>query len=163
MIAGIAWSSIASAELKIVLLDYQQAIMNTDYAKKMSEKVSADVKPQQDQMSNIKKVIEGMDDDYKKNGSTMTEQEKINMQKKLEGKMREYQGLNEVVQKHVQEISGAVLKRMLPELDAVVVDIKKVNKYDIILNKGAALLADPSLDITQKVTEQLNIKMKNAK
>jgi len=43
-------------------------------------------------------------------------------------------------------------------LEAVLKDLTDAEKYDLILERGALLYADPKHDITKRVTDMLNAK-----
>ena len=89
-------------------------------------------------------------------GAVMSDKDKRDLQKQGEGKVQEYNNLAQTVQKRTQEVQQELLERMIPKMEAVITDLQKTGKYDIILEKKSAIYTDPSVDITKKITEKLN-------
>lgn len=65
-----------------------------------------------------------------------------------------------MVQKRTQDVQNDLLQRMIPEMEKAIEDLQKTNKFDIIIEKKNVIFADPSLDITKKITEKLNAAVK---
>lgn len=159
MVAGLVAGLMATpalAEPKVVVLDYQAAVMNTDAAKKAKDKLQSDLKVQSDRIGKLRSEIEAMDSKAKKDAAVMSTQEKQKLQKDYEAKAQEYNNLMQTVQKRSQEMLSDLMQRMGPKLEQAVLDLQKANKYDVILQRQAAVYVDPTVDITKKVTDKLN-------
>jgi outer membrane protein len=86
----------------------------------------------------------------------MSPKDKQDLQRQFESKMQEYQNLVQTVQRRVQEVNNELVQSMQPKLEAIVGEIQRAEKFNVILERKAAIYADPALDITKKVTERLN-------
>lgn len=162
MVAGLVAGLLATpvlAETKVVVLDYQAAILATDHAKKATEKLQAELKVQRDRVNQLRTELEGLDAKAKKDAAVMSPQDKQKLQKEIEGKAQEYNNLMQTLQKRGQDMLNDLVARMGPKLEKVVVDMQQANKYDIILQKQTAVYFDPAADITKRVTEKLNAAM----
>ena len=62
------------------------------------------------------------------------------------------------LQKAVNDRRQELGQQMVPKLEAVLKELTDAEKYDVILERGAILFADPKHDITKRVTEMLNAK-----
>ena len=60
------------------------------------------------------------------------------------------------MQKRANEVQQDMLKTLIPKTEVVVEEIRKAGNYDIIIEKKNVIFADPSVDITKKITEKLN-------
>ena len=160
LIAGLAATPVFAANLNIAVADSQLALMSSDVAKKAVDKLQTELKVQRDRMAQLKTDIEGYEAKFKKDGAIMSDTDKKNLQKQAEGKLREYQNLGQAVEKRTQEVQNDLLRRMIPEMEKAIDDIQKTSKYDIIIEKKNVIFADPSVDITKKITEKLNAAVK---
>lgn len=159
LIAGLATALLATpamAELKIAVADSQAALMSSDAAKKAVDKLQVELKVQRDRMAQLKGEIEGLDAKAKKDGAVMSTKDKQELQKQAESKIQEYNNLGQTLQRRTQEVQNELLQRMLPKMEAAIEEIQKTSKYDIIIERKSAIFADPSVDITKKITEKLN-------
>lgn len=156
LVAGLLSAPVFAAELKIAVADSQAALMASDVAKKAVEKLQGEFKIQRDRMGQLKTEIEAMEARAKKDGAIMTDKDKKDLQKQAEGKFQEYNNLAQMVQKRTQEVQNDLLQRMIPKMEAAIEELQKTNKYDIIIEKKNVIFADPSVDLTKKITEKLN-------
>ena len=159
MVAGLVaglMSGTAMAAASVVVADSQAALMATEVARKAVEKLQGELKPQRDRMDAIRKEVKAIEDRFQKDASVLSETDKKNLQKQAESKLSEYRNLAETVQKRTQEVQAELLQRMVPKMEAVIDELRKANGYDIIIEKKNVIFADPSADITRKITEKLN-------
>lgn len=155
LVAGLACGN-AMAAANVVVADSQAALMATEVAKKAVEKLQGELKTQRDRMDAIRKEVKVIEDRFQKDASVLSEAEKKNLQKQAESKLSEYRNLAETVQKRSQEMQGELLQRMIPKMETAIDELRKANGYDIIIEKKNVIFADPSADITRKITEKLN-------
>ncbi len=156
LLAGLLSAPVFAVELKIAVADTQAALMASDVAKKTVEKLQGEFKVQRDRMAQLKTEIEALEARAKKDGAVMTDKDKKDMQKQAEGKFQEFNNLAQMVQKRTQEVQNELLQRMIPKMEAVIDEMQKANKYDIIIEKKNVIFADPAVDLTKKITEKLN-------
>lgn len=159
ILAGLVAGLLAApvyAEMKIAVIDSQAALMASDVAKKTVEKLQSDLKVQRDRMGQLKTEIEALEARAKKDGAVMSDKDKKDLQKQAEGKFQEFNNLQQTVQKRGQEVQNELLQRMIPKMEVIIDEIQKTNKYDIIIEKKNVVFADPSIDLTKKITEKLN-------
>lgn len=140
----------------VAVADSTAAIMATELAKKTFEKLNADMKPQRDRLEKLRADIAAIEDKFKKNASVMSDKDKRDLQKQAEAKISEFKGLAETVQQRANETQQEMLKVLIPKTETVVEDIRKAGNYDIIIEKKNVIFADPSADITKKITDRLN-------
>ncbi len=140
----------------IAVADSQLAIMATDAAKKTVEKLNVDMKPQRERLDALRREVAGFQEKLQKNASVMSEKEKRDIQRQGEAKVNEFQLLADAVQKRVQEVQQELMKNLIPKTEIAVEELRKAGNYDIIIEKKNVIFADPSVDLTKKITEKLN-------
>ena len=86
----------------------------------------------------------------------MSDKDKRELQKKAEAKINEFKTLADALQKRLQEVQQDMLKSLIPKTEVVVEELRKAGNYDIIIEKKNVIFADPSVDLTKKITEKLN-------
>jgi len=140
----------------VAVADSQAAIMATEMAKKTFEKLNNDMKPQRDRLDQLRKDIAAIEEKFQKNSAVMSDKDKRDLQKQAESKLGEFKNLADAVQKRANEVQQDMLKTLIPKTEVVVEEIRKAGNYDIIIEKKNVIFADPSVDITKKITEKLN-------
>lgn len=140
----------------VAVADSQAAIMATDFAKKTFEKLNADMKPQRDRLEQLRKDIAGIEERFQKNASVMSDKDKRDLQKQAESKINEFKNLAEAVQTRANEVQQEMLKSLIPKTEVVVEELRKAGNYSIIIEKKNVIFADPSVDLTKKITDKLN-------
>ncbi len=153
MIAVIGTPALAGG---VAVADSQAAIMATDAAKKMIDKLNTDLKPQRDRLEQLRKDISGFEEKFQKNASVMSDKDKRDLQKQAEAKVNEFKSLADGVQKRAQEAQQDLLKTLVPRTEVAVDELRKAGNYDIIIEKKNVIYADPAVDITKKITDKLN-------
>lgn len=156
LVAGLLSAPVFAAELKIAVADTQAALMASDVAKKTVEKLQIELKVQRERMAQLKTEIEALEARAKKDGAVMSDKDKKDLQKQAEGKFQEYNNLGQTVQKRTQEVQNELLQRMIPKMETAIDELQKASKYDIIIEKKNVIFADPTVDLTKKITEKLN-------
>ncbi|MGI9327700.1 MAG: OmpH family outer membrane protein [Pseudomonadales bacterium] len=148
----------AVAELKIVVLDTQRALAESEEAKALIEKINSELKAEQDEVQSLGESIRALNEKLGKDGEVMSAAEKRKAQKEIEDKQIDYQFLVNKLQKEVNDRRNELLQQMVPKVDAVLKDLIATEGYDMILERGSLRYANTKHDITRKVTEKLNAK-----
>lgn len=156
VVAALTVVSLPTFAGNVAVADSQTAIMATDAAKKTFDKLNADMKPQRERLESLRKDIAGYEEKFQKNASVMSDKDKRDLQKQAEGKINEFKGLADAVQKRANETQQEMLKVLIPKTEVVVEDLRKAGNYDIIIEKKNVIFATPEVDLTQKITDKLN-------
>jgi len=158
LLAGVMCAALAVPVFagNVAVADSQAAIMATNTAKKTFEKLNTDMKPQRDRLEQLRKDIAVIEEKFQKNASVMSDKDKRDLQKQAEGKLGEFKGLADMVQKRANEAQQNMLKNLIPKMEEVVEELRKAGNYDIIVEKKNVIFATPEVDLTQKITDKLN-------
>jgi len=151
--AGSAW-----AELNIAVVNVQRAIGESDEAKALVKKLEDELQSEQSSIRQLNADITQLQEKLVKDGEVMSNDEKRKLQKEIEDKQIDYQFQVNKLQKTVNDRQQEIVQQMAPKLDAVLTDLIKSEKYDLVLHRQNVVYADGKLDITGLVTQKLNEK-----
>lgn len=158
-------SAFASAEEKTVrVVNIEQAILGTDVAKEEIKKIEADAefKKNMAQIQKIQEEGQKLTEKYKKDASMMSPKDVQELEAKIKSKQADLEHLGKKVQEVRANFMRGMMIRMNSDVTLVVKEIIDAEKIGLLLpaNPQLILHADPSMDITPKVTEKLNKKFK---
>jgi outer membrane protein len=152
-----------SAELKVGILDIQQALMQSQEAQEFMETAQSDLQTDQDQVNTLQRDMQALQEQMQKDAEVMSPAEQRKRQKELEDKQIEYRFLVNRLQKDIQDRQQELMQQMGPKLEAVIKDIVDAEGYDLILQRGDLVYAAAEHSITRKVTEKLNEKRESSR
>jgi len=157
LMPGSAW---AQQQLKIGFLDVQRVITESQAGKRARDRFQADVKKAETDALRDKNEIERLKADLDKKGPLMKEDERRNLEADLERRFVNYQrsvnDTQQLLQKKDREMTNDILK----ELEKVVAEVGKSDKFTLILERSQILYSDQGIDITNRVLEVFNTKVK---
>ena len=160
LMAGLSSLAAAAATpaqgMRIAFVDREAALLASDSARAAQDKLLQEVKPQSDRLEQLRKDIRGYEEKFRKDGATMSERDKKALREQADTKAAEFNNLVQLVQKRTAEAQQELLTRTLPTINKSLDDLRKDGGFDIILEARTAVYADPSLDLTRKLTERLN-------
>ncbi|MGH7767593.1 MAG: OmpH family outer membrane protein [Candidatus Binatia bacterium] len=143
-------------QLKIGLIDVQRVLSDSTAGKKAREKFQVQVKKAEADLLRQKQELEKLKADMDKKGPLLKEDDRKNMEKEFQRKYVTYQqdmrDSNEDLQQKERAMTGEILK----ELETVVNDVGKTEKFTMILERSQLLYGDQAVDITTKVIEMYN-------
>ncbi len=147
-----------AAELKIAVLDTQRALVESEEAKALVERINRELKAEEAEAKSLNDDIKKLQDRLAKDGEVMSASEKRKVSKDIEDKQIDLQFMVNKLQKELNDRRQELLQQMVPKVDAVLKDLIELEGYDLILERGSLRYANPKHDITRKVTEKLNAK-----
>ena len=169
LVAGVVLAALMSAfvtseELKVRVVNIEQAILGTDVAKEEIKKIEADAefKKNMAQIQKIQEEGQKLTEKYKKDASMMSPEDVQDLETKIKSKQADLEHLGKKVQEVRANFIRAMMIRMNSDVTMAVKEIIDADKIGLLLpaNPQLILHADPSMDITPKVTEKLNKKLK---
>jgi outer membrane protein len=147
-----------AAELKVVILDVQRAINESEEAKKLTEALRQDLAKDEENLNQLGEDIKTLRAKLEKDSEIMGEAEKRKIAKGIEDKGIDYEfGVNKF-RKESQDGMQEIFQAMAPKLDAVMKDLIELEGYDVVFQRSGLLYVNTKHEITRKVTEKLNEK-----
>ncbi len=150
---------LAFAEPKIVVVDPERALGETEEVKARISKFQSDMQGQENKLRKLRDDIMKIEERLQKEGVAMSRDQGQALTDERDAKMIEFRSLQQLVQQRLQQSQEELQAAMSPKLEKAVADLSKEKGYDLVLVKQAVLFSSQSVDITADVTKQIN-KMK---
>lgn len=156
LIALVSLPGLALAEKKIALVNPIEAIRKSNEVKASQMEMQSNFGDEREKLQKLQKEISQIDQKLKKEGMTLSDKKKKNLQDKRQSKVIEARQLQKLVQKRMKGEQQEILKKMRPKVMKAVEDVAKEKGYDMVLNVQAVMYAGEGLDITSQVVKKLN-------
>jgi outer membrane protein len=147
-----AWAQ----QIKIGLIDVQRVLSDSNAGKKAREKFQAQVKKTEADLLRQKQEMEKLKADMDKKGPLLKDDDRKNLEKELQRKYVSYQQDMRDSQEELQQKERAMTGEILKELETIVNEVGKNEKFTLILERSQLLYSDQAVDITTKVVELYN-------
>lgn len=149
-------SAPAYAEMKIAVLNYQVALLESNAAKKYAVDSEKRFGPKIQQLKTLEDDAKKIQDNLIKNGAKMKQADRERMELELNQKARDFQVQSKELNNTKMQADQDMLKIIKPKLDKAVTDTIKAGNYDLVLEHGAVIDVKPQYDITKQVIDRLN-------
>lgn len=150
-VAGAAW-----ADVKIAVLDYQMALLDSDAAKKYAVDSEKKFAPQLNKLKALETDAKRLQDRLMKDGEKMKQAEYERLELELKQKARDFQVQSQDLNEAKAMADNEVLQTLKPKLDKAVEEVLKAGNYDLVIDRNAVVDVKPQLDITLRVIERMN-------
>lgn len=142
----------------VVVFDLQSAILNTDLAKKKVQDMQANAEfaALQAKFETLRNDLQKMAKDAEKNAVTWNPEQTAEHRKKMEYARADAELVAKKLQAEQKATAQRVLEELGPKAQAVLKEVISAEGIGLVLSTQTAYYAEPSRDITAKVTEKLN-------
>jgi outer membrane protein len=146
--AGLFASSIASAQTKIGVVNFQKAILDTAELKKASTDLQNKYKPRQDALEKAQRELADIQTQLQGSGGKLSAQGEADLQARGQRKQREVERLGQDLQDDVNNERNTVLQRAGARMQEIVKKMMDDKGLDLIIDIANAVSFKPSLDVT---------------
>lgn len=146
----------AFAEMKIAVLNYQMALLESNAAKKYTVDAEKKFGPQLTRLKKLETDAKSIQDKLVKGGDKMGQAERERLELEFKQKARDFQFQSKELNEAKAIADREMLKNLKPKLDKAVEQVLKDGSYDLVLERGAVVDVKPQYDITRKVIELMN-------
>lgn len=146
----------AQEKIKIGFVDIQRAISESQSGKKAKERFQTEIKKAEGDLIKEKQEIERLKSDMEKKGMLLKDEEKRNLEREYQRRFVSYQRSMRDVQEELRQKEGEMTAEILKELEKIVLEVGKNDKFTLILERSQVLYSDQGIDITNKVIELYN-------
>lgn len=144
------------ADMKIAVLNYQMALLESDAAKKYAVDAEKKFGPQLTKLKNLESDAKRIQDRLVKGGDRMQQAELERLELEFKQKARDFQTQSDDLNEAKALADREMLEKLKPKLDKAVETVLKSGNYDIVLERGAVVDVKPQYDITLRVIERMN-------
>jgi len=158
LLAGTAWSQ---DRVKIGFIDVQRAISESQAGKRAKEKFQAQIKKAEGDLLKEKSELERLKADLDKKGPLLKDEERRNAEAELQRRYTNYQRGMTDQQQDLRQKESEMTADILKQLEKIVNDVGKAEKFTLILERSQVLYSDQGIDITNRVIDAYNAQNKS--
>ena len=151
----------AQDRAKIGFIDVQRAINESVAGKRAREKFQSQIKKAETDLVKEKQEIERLKSEFDKKSPLLKDDERRNLEVDLQRRAVNYQRAMGDLQQELRQKEGEMTADILKELEKIVTEVGKSDKFTIILERSQILYSDQATDITNKVIEVFNSRSKS--
>ncbi len=146
----------AFAEMKVAVLNYQMALLESDAAKKYAVDAEKKFGPQLNRLKTLDSDAKRIQERLMKDGEKMQTSERERLELEFKQKARDFQFQSKELNEAKAIADRDMLQQLKPKLDKAVEEVIKKGNYDLVLERGAVVEVKPQFDITKQVIERMN-------
>jgi outer membrane protein len=157
------FANLAAAQdrVKIGFIDVQRAINESQPGKRARDRFQTQVKKAETDLLKEKQELERLKSELDKKSPLLKDDERRNVEADLQKRAVNYQRALGDQQQELRQKEGEMTGDILKELEKIVVEVGKADKFTIILERSQILYSDQATDITNKVIEVFNSRSKS--
>lgn len=156
LLAAAFMATPAFAEMKIAVLNYQMALLESDAAKRYAVDAEKKFGPQLTKLKSLESDAKSIQDKLVKGGDKMAQAERERLELEFKQKARDFQFQSKELNEAKAVADRDMLKKLKPNLDKAVEEVIKKGGFDLVLERGAVVDVKPQYDITRQVIERMN-------
>lgn len=146
----------AFAEMKVAVMNYQMALLESDSAKRYAVDAEKKFGPQLTKLKALESGAKTIQDKLVKGGAKMQQGERERLELEFKQKARDFQFQSKELNEAKAIADREMLKQLKPKLDKAVEEVIKKGNFDLVLERGAVVDVKPQYDITRQVIERMN-------
>jgi len=139
-------ATVASAQLKIAVVNVQKAMLDSDELKKVSADVEAKYKPKQDELLKLQNELQSIQQQLQSNKLTPQAQQDLQLQGQR--RQRDAQRLSDDLQQEFDRDRQDILGKAAAKMTEVVKKLAEEKGFDIVIDVSQSLYFKPALDVT---------------
>jgi outer membrane protein len=151
---ALASAGIASAQLKIAIINSQKALLDTEEIKKAQKDLEAKFKPRQDQMAKLEKDLQDIQAQLQSGKLNQLGEQEMTAQGQR--KQRELQRVQQDLQEDVERERNDILLRAGTRMQEVVKKVSEEKGLDLVMDSASTHFFKPALDITDDAVTAYN-------
>lgn len=160
MLALSCTASYAQEKIKIGFIDIQKVISESQAGKQARERFQAQVKKAEADIANERQDLDRLKNDLEKKGPLLKEEERRNLELDFQKRSVNLQRRMSDYQRELRVRNNEMMSDILKDLEKIVNEIGKAEKFTLILERSQILYSDQGIDITSRVIEKYNSRMK---
>lgn len=152
--------AMAQERVKVGFVDIQRVIGESQAGKRAKDRFQAQIKKAEADVIKERSDLERLRSDLDKKGPLLKDEERRNMEADFQKRSVNLQRTMGDYQQDLRQKENEMMAEILKELEGVVSDLGKSEKYTVILERSQILYSDQGTDITSKVIEAYNNRVK---
>ena len=154
-------ASYAQETIKIGFVDIQRVISESQAGRRARDRFQNQIKKAEADIVKERQDIERLKSDLEKKGPLLKEEERRNLESDLQKRSVTLQRSMADHQQELRAKNNEMMSEILKELEKIVNEVGKADKFTLILERSQILYSDQGIDITSKVIETYNRRTKS--
>lgn len=150
----------AQDRMKIGYIDVRRVVSESAAGKRAGDRLQTQVKKAEADTLKERQELERMRNDLDKKGPLLKDEERRNLESDFQKRSVALQRTMTDLQQELQLKEREMMQDILKDLEGVVDELGKAEKFTLILDRSQILFADQGVDITSKVIERYNSRAK---
>ena len=146
----------AAAEVKVGFVNGQRVVNESPQAKKAKQKIEKEFEKRDQELQQLSKKLQGMQEGIEKNTVTMAESERRSREREFNDLNRDFQRKQREFREDLSLRQNEEMAAIFERANKVIKQIAEAEKYDLIVQE--AVYFSPRIDITDKVIKALGDK-----
>ncbi len=144
--------SVASAQVKMAIINSQLSVLETAEIKKAQGELEARFKPRATQMEKLQKELADLQNQLQTGQGKLTPQAEQNLQITGQRKQRDLKRLEEDLQGEVDRERNDILQRTGGRMQEIVRKLAEERGLDVVIDVSNTVYYKPALDLTKDAT-----------
>jgi len=153
LIAGVAWSSTALAEIRIATIQSQRLIKESPQYKKMEAQMRADFERRAKELEQQGKQLSEDLQSFKRNADVMSAAERARTEKDLNTRRIDFNYSERKFREDVAAREKELAQQLMNQISEVIEAVATEGKYDLVLQDP--VYASDAVDVTGQVLRRL--------
>ena len=149
----------AYSQDKIAIIDVIQLLKDSKAAISMKDQLNAIAKKYTDEDQKKQKEIQKQEEELLRQKSTLTPEAFSDRKNSFEKIVIEFNKSSQAKRKALSKAEKKAVNEIEDEVEKIVKKIIETDKITAVFRKSSVILSDNSIDITQKVVDELNKKL----
>lgn len=150
--AALVFSSVAAAQTKVGVVNFQKAILDTAEIKKASLDLQNKYKPRQDALDKVQRELNDIQTQLQGSQGKLSPAGEADLQARGQRKQREAERLSQDLQDDVNRERNDVLQRAGTRMTEVIKKIAEEKGLDVVVDTQNTYFFKPALDISAEAT-----------
>jgi outer membrane protein len=147
-------ATVASAQLKVAVVNVQKAMLESDELKKISADMEAKYKPKQDELNKLQNDLQSIQQQLQSNKLSQQAQQDLTLQGQR--KQRDATRLSDDLQQELDRDRQDILGKAAQKMQDVIKKLAEAGGYDLVVDVSQALYFKPAMDITDQALAAYN-------
>ncbi len=144
------------APTKVAVVSLQRAVLESAEIKKASAELEAKFRPRQQQMEQLQKEIQGLEQQLREGQGKLTPAAEADLTAQGQRKQRDLQRQTEDLQQDVERERNEILSKSSRQMSEVVKKIAEAKGYDVVIDVTNTVFFKPALEITNDAIAEYN-------
>jgi len=142
----------ASAQVKVAVVNLQTAVFATAEITKANDEMQARYKPRADKLQQLQDQMQRIAQQLQAGGDKLTQQAQLDLQTQGQTLQRQAQRLQEELQQDVQADRNEILSKASQKMNDVIKKLAEEKGVDLVVDSATTLYFKPAMELTKEAT-----------